>query len=262
VEGSPLTRVGAVVEEWIDTLVGELGIGIHRGVFASVISSGPGLEAGILDLTNPAGRSWFREVMLDQVTGVYSPKSVINPEILALQTWSSMTSLNQDRPAGSIHSSTTAPTLVSGLPSTSGSERTCLHSPTPSCKSRDIGTPDLVQHDLPEPGSTSRVGEIQNTSFKAYINPFLTNVSTKPTGYHTNLYDEASRARYVIQKPGSTSRVGEIQNTSFKAGPTRDNGGAIGSGVLDAHFTRPGRSSSSLCGISTMSVLWRISTHS
>lgn len=33
----------------------------------SVISSGPGLDAGILDLTNPAGRSWFKEVLLDQV---------------------------------------------------------------------------------------------------------------------------------------------------------------------------------------------------
>ncbi|KAJ5371633.1 hypothetical protein N7517_003639 [Penicillium concentricum] len=33
----------------------------------SVISSGPGLDAGILDLTNTAGRSWFKEVMLDQV---------------------------------------------------------------------------------------------------------------------------------------------------------------------------------------------------
>ncbi|CAI7592299.1 unnamed protein product [Penicillium glandicola] len=33
----------------------------------SIISSGPGLDAGILDLTNPATRSWFRDVMLDQV---------------------------------------------------------------------------------------------------------------------------------------------------------------------------------------------------
>ncbi|OJJ54550.1 hypothetical protein ASPSYDRAFT_210105 [Aspergillus sydowii CBS 593.65] len=33
----------------------------------SVISSGPGLDAGIIDLTNPAGRSWFRNMMLDQV---------------------------------------------------------------------------------------------------------------------------------------------------------------------------------------------------
>jgi alpha-glucosidase (family GH31 glycosyl hydrolase) len=33
----------------------------------SVISSGPGLDAGILDLTNPAARSWFKEVLLDQV---------------------------------------------------------------------------------------------------------------------------------------------------------------------------------------------------
>ncbi|KAL3483926.1 glycosyl hydrolases family 31-domain-containing protein [Aspergillus germanicus] len=33
----------------------------------SVISSGPGLDAGILDLTNPAARSWFRNVMADQV---------------------------------------------------------------------------------------------------------------------------------------------------------------------------------------------------
>jgi alpha-glucosidase (family GH31 glycosyl hydrolase) len=33
----------------------------------SVISSGPGLDAGILDLTNPAARSWFRNVMVDQV---------------------------------------------------------------------------------------------------------------------------------------------------------------------------------------------------
>ncbi|KAL3477229.1 glycosyl hydrolases family 31-domain-containing protein [Aspergillus californicus] len=33
----------------------------------SVVSSGPGLDAGIIDLTNPAGRSWFKNVMLDQV---------------------------------------------------------------------------------------------------------------------------------------------------------------------------------------------------
>ncbi|KAJ5521070.1 hypothetical protein N7463_001523 [Penicillium fimorum] len=33
----------------------------------SVISSGPGLDAGILDLTNAAGRSWFKDVVLDQV---------------------------------------------------------------------------------------------------------------------------------------------------------------------------------------------------
>ncbi|KAJ5153655.1 uncharacterized protein N7500_009094 [Penicillium coprophilum] len=33
----------------------------------SVISSGPGLDAGILDLTNIAGRLWFKKVMLDQV---------------------------------------------------------------------------------------------------------------------------------------------------------------------------------------------------
>ena len=33
----------------------------------SVISSGPGLDAGILDLTNPAGRSWFKNVLLSQV---------------------------------------------------------------------------------------------------------------------------------------------------------------------------------------------------
>lgn len=33
----------------------------------SVISSGPGLDAGIIDLTNSAGRSWFRNMMLDQV---------------------------------------------------------------------------------------------------------------------------------------------------------------------------------------------------
>ncbi|KAL5365341.1 glycosyl hydrolases family 31-domain-containing protein [Aspergillus floccosus] len=34
---------------------------------ASVISSGPGLDAGIIDLTNPAARSWFRDVLLNQV---------------------------------------------------------------------------------------------------------------------------------------------------------------------------------------------------
>ncbi|KAL4861683.1 hypothetical protein BDV12DRAFT_207836 [Aspergillus spectabilis] len=33
----------------------------------SVVSSGPGLDAGIIDLTNTAGRSWFRNVMIDQV---------------------------------------------------------------------------------------------------------------------------------------------------------------------------------------------------
>ncbi|KAJ5354368.1 uncharacterized protein N7496_012801 [Penicillium cataractarum] len=33
----------------------------------SIVSSGPGIEAGILDLTNPATRSWFRDVLIDQV---------------------------------------------------------------------------------------------------------------------------------------------------------------------------------------------------
>ncbi|KAL4937903.1 hypothetical protein BDV06DRAFT_232264 [Aspergillus oleicola] len=33
----------------------------------SIISSGPGLDAGILDLTNSAARSWFRSVLIDQV---------------------------------------------------------------------------------------------------------------------------------------------------------------------------------------------------
>ncbi|KAJ5157910.1 uncharacterized protein N7482_009010 [Penicillium canariense] len=33
----------------------------------SIISSGPGIEAGIIDLTNPAARSWFTDVLLEQV---------------------------------------------------------------------------------------------------------------------------------------------------------------------------------------------------
>ncbi|KAJ5698857.1 hypothetical protein N7462_000862 [Penicillium macrosclerotiorum] len=33
----------------------------------SIVSSGPGIDAGILDLTNPATRSWFRDVLIDQV---------------------------------------------------------------------------------------------------------------------------------------------------------------------------------------------------
>lgn len=33
----------------------------------SIVSSGPGIEAGILDLTNPAACSWFRDVLIDQV---------------------------------------------------------------------------------------------------------------------------------------------------------------------------------------------------
>ncbi|KAF3391375.1 Sulfoquinovosidase [Penicillium rolfsii] len=33
----------------------------------SIVSSGPGIEAGILDLTNPATRTWFRDVLIDQV---------------------------------------------------------------------------------------------------------------------------------------------------------------------------------------------------
>lgn len=33
----------------------------------SIVSSGPGIEAGILDLTNPATRSWFRDVLAEQV---------------------------------------------------------------------------------------------------------------------------------------------------------------------------------------------------
>ncbi|KAJ6134739.1 hypothetical protein N7523_001061 [Penicillium sp. IBT 18751x] len=33
----------------------------------SIVSSGPGIDAGILDLTNPATRSWFRKVLVEQV---------------------------------------------------------------------------------------------------------------------------------------------------------------------------------------------------
>lgn len=33
----------------------------------SIISSGPGIEAGIVDLTNPATRAWFQEVLIEQV---------------------------------------------------------------------------------------------------------------------------------------------------------------------------------------------------
>lgn len=33
----------------------------------SIVSSGPGIEAGIVDLTNPAARSWFRNVLIDEV---------------------------------------------------------------------------------------------------------------------------------------------------------------------------------------------------
>lgn len=33
----------------------------------SIVSSGPGIDAGILDLTNPAARSWFRNVLVEQV---------------------------------------------------------------------------------------------------------------------------------------------------------------------------------------------------
>ncbi|CAL5867105.1 uncharacterized protein PFLUO_LOCUS1317 [Penicillium psychrofluorescens] len=33
----------------------------------SIISSGPGLDAGILDLTNPSTRSWFKHVLMEQV---------------------------------------------------------------------------------------------------------------------------------------------------------------------------------------------------
>ncbi|KAJ5762679.1 hypothetical protein N7533_001360 [Penicillium manginii] len=33
----------------------------------SIVSSGPGIDAGIVDLTNPAARSWFRDVLIDQV---------------------------------------------------------------------------------------------------------------------------------------------------------------------------------------------------
>jgi alpha-glucosidase (family GH31 glycosyl hydrolase) len=33
----------------------------------SIVSSGPGIEAGILDLTNAAARSWFRNVLVEQV---------------------------------------------------------------------------------------------------------------------------------------------------------------------------------------------------
>lgn len=33
----------------------------------SIVSSGPGIEAGIVDLTNPAARTWFKRVLTDQV---------------------------------------------------------------------------------------------------------------------------------------------------------------------------------------------------
>lgn len=33
----------------------------------SIVSSGPGIDAGIIDLTNPAARSWFRDVLVEQV---------------------------------------------------------------------------------------------------------------------------------------------------------------------------------------------------
>lgn len=33
----------------------------------SIVSSGPGIEAGIVDLTNPAARTWFKKVLVDQV---------------------------------------------------------------------------------------------------------------------------------------------------------------------------------------------------
>lgn len=33
----------------------------------SIVSSGPGIDAGIVDLTNPAARNWFRNVLIDQV---------------------------------------------------------------------------------------------------------------------------------------------------------------------------------------------------
>lgn len=33
----------------------------------SIISSGPGIEAGIVDLTNPAARAWFQDVLVKQV---------------------------------------------------------------------------------------------------------------------------------------------------------------------------------------------------
>ncbi|KAK5788166.1 hypothetical protein VI817_009124 [Penicillium citrinum] len=33
----------------------------------SIVSSGPGIEAGIVDLTNPTARNWFRNVLIDEV---------------------------------------------------------------------------------------------------------------------------------------------------------------------------------------------------
>ena len=33
----------------------------------SIVSSGPGIEAGIVDLTNPAARNWFHNVLIDEV---------------------------------------------------------------------------------------------------------------------------------------------------------------------------------------------------
>lgn len=33
----------------------------------SIVSSGPGIDAGIIDLTNPDARSWFRSVLVEQV---------------------------------------------------------------------------------------------------------------------------------------------------------------------------------------------------
>lgn len=60
-----------------------------------------------------------------------------------------------------------------------------------------------------------------NVRTLSYINPFLTNVSTKTTGYRRNLYNEASEAHYFIQ------------NTTTNSTAIISSGPGLNAGVLD-----------------------------
>ncbi|KAF7195870.1 Sulfoquinovosidase [Pseudocercospora fuligena] len=65
-----------------------------------------------------------------------------------------------------------------------------------------------------------------NVRTLSYVNTFLTNVSTKETGYRRNLYDEASAAHYFVQ------------NTTTNSTAIISSGPGLNAGVVD--LTNPG----------------------
>lgn len=68
--------------------------------------------------------------------------------------------------------------------------------------------------------------EQHNVRTLSYMNVFLTNVSTKSTGFRRNLYDEASEARYFVQ------------NTTTNSTAIISSGPGLDAGIID--LTNPG----------------------